>query len=57
MKKVLALAFVASMVVLAACGGSKSEAVADSTTVDSTVAAQADSISTDSVAADSAVAK
>ena len=57
MKKVLALAFVASMTVLAACGGSKSEAVADSTTVDSTVAAQADSIATDSVAADSAVAK
>lgn len=57
MKNLLALAFVATMVVLAACGGSKSEAVADSTTVDSTVAAQADSISTDSVAADSAVAK
>lgn len=57
MKKVLALAFVATMVVLSACGGSKSEAAADSTTVDSTVAAQADSIATDSVAADSAVAK
>jgi protein involved in sex pheromone biosynthesis len=57
MKKVLALAFVATMVVLSACGGSKSEAAADSVTVDSTVAAQADSIATDSVAADSAVAK
>jgi protein involved in sex pheromone biosynthesis len=57
MKKVLALAFVATMVVLSACGGSKSEAAADSVTVDSTVAAQADSIATDSVAADSAVVK
>jgi hypothetical protein len=57
MKKVLALAFVATMVVLSACGGSKSETAADSVTVDSTVAAQADSISTDSVAADSAAAK
>lgn len=53
MKKVLALAFVATMVVLSACGGSKSEtAVADSTSVDSTTTAQADS-----VAADSAVVK
>ena len=57
MKKVLALAFVSTMVGLSACGGSKSEAVADSVTVDSTVAAQADSIAADSVAADSAVAK
>lgn len=57
MKKVLALAFVATMVGLSACGGSKSEAAADSTTVDSTVAAQADSIATDSVAADSAAVK
>ena len=53
MKKVLAFAFVATMVVLSACGGSKSEtAVADSTSVDSTTTAQADS-----VAADSAVVK
>ena len=53
MKKVLALAFVATMAVLSACGGSKSEtAVADSTSVDSTTTAQADS-----VAADSAVVK
>ena len=53
MKKVLALAFVATMVVLSACGGSKSETVvADSTSVDSTTTAQADS-----VAADSAVVK
>jgi protein involved in sex pheromone biosynthesis len=53
MKKVLALAFVATMVVLSACGGSKSETnvVADSTTVDSTVT------QADSVAADSAVTK
>lgn len=52
MKKVLALAFVATMVVLSACGGgSKSESAADSVTVDSTVA------QADSVAADSAVAK
>jgi protein involved in sex pheromone biosynthesis len=57
MKKVLALAFVATMVGLTACGGSKSEAAADSVTVDSTVAAQADSIATDSVAADSAAVK
>ena len=50
MKKVLALAFVATMAVLSACGGSKSEtAVADSTSVDSTTTAQADSISTTSV--------
>ena len=52
MKKVLALAFVATMVVLSACGGSKSETTSDSTTVDSTVTTQADS-----VAADSAVVK
>lgn len=52
MKKVLALAFVATMVVLSACGSSKSETTVDSTTVDSTVTAQADS-----VAADSAVVK
>ena len=57
MKNLLAFAFVATMVVLSACGGSKSEAAADSVTVDSTVAAQADSIATDSVAADSAVVK
>jgi ApbE superfamily uncharacterized protein (UPF0280 family) len=57
MKNLLALAFVATMVVLSACGSSKSEGAADSVTVDSTVAAQADSIATDSVAADSAVAK
>lgn len=57
MKNLLAFAFVATMVVLSACGGSKSEAASDSVTVDSTVAAQADSIATDSVAADSAVAK
>lgn len=53
MKKVLALAFVATMVVLSACGDSKSETtVADSTSVDSTTTTQADS-----VAADSAVVK
>ena len=57
MKKVLALAFVATMVGLSACGSSSYEGAADSVTVDSTVAAQADSIATDSVAADSAVAK
>ena len=57
MKKVLAFAFVATMVGLSACGSSKSETTSDSVTVDSTVAAQADSIATDSVAADSAVAK
>ena len=57
MKKVLAFAFVATMVVLSACGGSKSETASDSVTVDSTVAAQADSIATDSIATDSAVAK
>lgn len=57
MKNLLAFAFVATMVVLSACGGSTSEAASDSVTVDSTVAAQADSIATDSVAADSAVAK
>jgi hypothetical protein len=57
MKNLLAFAFVATMVVLSACGSSKSEGAADSVTVDSTVAAQADSIATDSVAADSAVAK
>lgn len=49
MKKVLALAFVATMVVLSACGGSKSETATDSTTVDSTTTAQADSITTTSV--------
>ena len=53
MKKVLALAFVATMVGLSACGSNNTTAinVADSTTVDSTAA------SADSVAADSAVAK
>ena len=53
MKKVLALAFVAAMVGLSACGSNNTTAinVADSTTVDST-AAQADSAQ-----ADSAVAK
>ena len=49
MKKVLALAFVATMVVLSACGSSKSETTTDSTTVDSTTTAQADSITTTSV--------
>ena len=54
MKKVLALAFVATMVGLSACGSNNTTAinVADSTTVDSTTTAQADS-----VAADSAVVK
>ena len=49
MKKVLALAFVATMVGLSACGSSKSETTSDSTTVDSTTTAQADSITTTSV--------
>jgi protein involved in sex pheromone biosynthesis len=57
MKKVLALAFVATMIGLSACGGSTSESAPDSVTIDSTTAAQADSIATDSVAVDSAVAK
>lgn len=57
MKNLLALAFVATMIGLSACGSSTSEAAADSVTVDSTVTAQADSIATDSVAADSAVVK
>lgn len=49
MKKVLALVFLATMVVLSACGGSKSKTTTDSTTVDSTTTAQADSITTTSV--------
>lgn len=57
MKNLLALAFVATMIGLSACGSSKAEEVSDSVTVDSTVTAQADSIATDSVAVDSAVVK
>ena len=57
MKNLLALAFVATMIGLSACGSSKAEEVSDSVTVDSTVTAQADSITTDSVAVDSAVVK
>ena len=54
MKKVLALAFVASMVVLASCGGSKSETAVDSVAVDSVAA---DTLAADSAAVDSASAK
>ena len=54
MKKLLALAFIASGLVLAACGESKTEVANDSLAVDT---AAVDSVAADSAAVDTAVAK
>ena len=54
MKKLLALAFIASGLVLAACGESKQEVASDSLAVD-TIAV--DSVAADSVAVDKAATK
>jgi protein involved in sex pheromone biosynthesis len=54
MKKLLALAFIASVLVLAACGESKQEVASDSLAVD-TIAV--DSVAADSAAVDTSVAK
>jgi outer membrane lipoprotein-sorting protein len=54
MKKLLALAFIASGLVLAACGEKQTEVASDSLAVD-TIAV--DSVAADSVAADTAVVK
>ena len=54
MKKLLALAFIASGLVLAACGESKQEVASDSLAVD-TIAV--DSVVSDSAAVDTAAAK
>ena len=54
MKKLLALAFIASGLVLAACGESKQEVASDSLAVD-TIAV--DSVVADSAAVDTAAAK
>jgi protein involved in sex pheromone biosynthesis len=54
MKKLLALAFIASGLVLAACGESKQEVASDSLAVD-TIAV--DSVAADSAAVDTAATK
>ena len=54
MKKLLALAFIASGLVLAACGESKQEVASDSLAVD-TIAV--DRVASDSAAVDTAVVK
>jgi hypothetical protein len=54
MKKLLALAFISSGLVLAACGESKQEVASDSLAVD-TIAV--DSVAADSAAVDTSVAK
>ena len=54
MKKLLALAFIASGLLLAACGESKQEVANDSLAVDT---AAVDSVAADSAAVDTAAAK
>ena len=54
MKKLLALAFIASAVALASCGESKTEVASDSLAVDT---AAVDSVAADSAAVDTAAAK
>lgn len=54
MKKLLALAFIASGLVLASCGESKTEVASDSLAVDTIVV---DSVAADSIAVDTSVAQ